>query len=133
MLVGATRDQTHTQHGKLIYQTMYLNSKTAMPSIPPPPGSPTPNALATVALATVALATVALATVALATVALATVALATDSLATDTCVCHFAALPGPPANVQLHITSNRSLMVTFSEPQQQRNNATITRYKSKSI
>lgn len=45
--------------------------------------------------------------------------------------CLFVDVPGPPINVQLHVTSNRSLMVTFSEPDEI-NHASVTRYKSKS-
>ena len=42
-----------------------------------------------------------------------------------------AAVPGPPSNVCLHVTSNRSLSVTFGEPEE-KNGAMVTRYKSKS-
>ena len=38
-------------------------------------------------------------------------------------------IPGPPSNVCLHVTSNRSLMVTFGEPVDM-NGAMVTRYKS---
>ena len=37
--------------------------------------------------------------------------------------------PAPPTDVTLHVTSNRSLTVTFSEPEET-NGATVTRYKS---
>lgn len=40
-----------------------------------------------------------------------------------------AAVPDPPADVSLHVTSNRSLTVTFTEPLET-NGAVVTRYKS---
>lgn len=39
-------------------------------------------------------------------------------------------VPGPPSNICLHVTSNRSLTVTFAEPEE-KNGAMVTRYKSK--
>ncbi len=38
-------------------------------------------------------------------------------------------VPEPPADVTLHVTSNRSLTVSFTEPQES-NGAVVTRYKS---
>ena len=43
----------------------------------------------------------------------------------------FTDIPGPPSDVSLHVTSNRSLTVTFGEPED-KNGAMVTRYKSKS-
>ncbi len=45
------------------------------------------------------------------------------------CVCVCAGVPEPPATVTLHVTSNRSLTVSFTEPQES-NGAVVTRYKS---
>ena len=40
-------------------------------------------------------------------------------------------IPGPPSDVRLHVSSNRSLTVTFGEPEE-KNGAMVTRYKSES-
>ena len=43
----------------------------------------------------------------------------------------YPAAPGPPRNVKLHVTSNRTLSVTY-DPPDDNNGAIVTRYKSKS-
>lgn len=45
------------------------------------------------------------------------------------CTLNPTAMPGAPADVTLHVTSGRSLTVTFTEPVET-NGAVVTRYKS---